>query len=101
MNFLDYFFINKVEIFAKTTEHIGLAFSSLFISLLIGIPLGIILTRAKSFSSLVIGIINTIQTIPSIALLGFLLPLFGIGPVPAIIALFLYALLPIVRNTFV
>lgn len=100
MSFFEYFLINKVEIAQKTIEHIGLALTSLSLSLGIGLPLGIFLTRFKKISNLVIGIVNIVQTIPSLALLGFLLPLFGIGPIPAIIALFLYALLPIVRNTF-
>ncbi len=101
MSFFEYILLNKFEIIDKTIEHIGLALTSLSISLIIGIPLGIFLKRFKKISDVTIGIINAIQTIPSLALLGFLLPLFGIGVVPAIIALFLYALLPIVRNTFV
>jgi osmoprotectant transport system permease protein len=65
-----------------------------------GVIIGIFLTRAEKFSSPVLGFIGVIQTIPSLALLGFLLPIFGIGVTPAIIALFLYGLLPIVRNTY-
>lgn len=99
MNFIDFFLLNKVEIFDQTIKHIGLTLTSLTISLFIGIPLGIIITRYKRLKGFVIGLVGAIQTIPSIALLGFLIPLVGIGPVPAIIALFLYALLPIVRGT--
>ncbi len=62
--------------------------------------LGIFLTRYQKISGTTLGAVGVIQTIPSLALLGFLLPVFGIGAVPAIIALFLYALLPIVRNTY-
>ena len=101
MNFLDYILLNKFQIIDKTIEHIGLALTSVSISLLIGLPLGILITRIKKITGLVLTVVNVIQTIPSLALLGFLLPLFGIGPLPAIIALFLYALLPIVKNAFV
>ena len=92
--------MNQGEILEKTIEHLSLTLISLSIALLIGIPLGIFLTRYKKLSGFVIGLVSTIQTIPSLALFGFLLPFFGIGSKPAIIALFLYALLPIVRNTF-
>lgn len=98
-NFLEYMFVNRAEIFEQTIEHIGLTLISLAISLLIAIPLGILITRYKKIRGFVLGVVSAIQTIPSIALLGFLIPLVGIGSVPAIIALFLYALLPIVRNT--
>lgn len=91
---------NKHEILSQTLEHIELTVFSLLIAALIGITTAILLTRYKRWANGVIGLVNVIQTIPSIALLGFLLPFLGIGKVPAIIALFLYALLPIVRNTF-
>lgn len=88
------------DILEQTAEHIGLTLTALLIAMLIGIPTGILLTRRKKISGSVLGIAGIIQTIPSVALLGFLLPLLGIGVVPAIVALFLYALLPIIRNTF-
>ena len=84
----------------QTLQHIGLTFISLFIAVLIGLPLGIFITRRKQFSGAVLGIASVLQTIPSIALLGFMIPLLGIGPKPAITALLLYALLPIIRNTY-
>jgi osmoprotectant transport system permease protein len=84
----------------QTLQHIGLTFISLFIAVLIGLPLGIYITRKKSLSGLVLGIAGVLQTIPSIALLGFMIPLLGIGAKPAIVALLLYALLPIIRNTY-
>jgi osmoprotectant transport system permease protein len=84
----------------QTLQHIGLTFISLFIAVLIGLPLGIFITRRKRFSGAVLGIAGILQTIPSIALLGFMIPVLGIGAKPAIAALFLYALLPIIRNTF-
>ncbi len=88
------------DIFEQTAEHIGLTLTALLIATLIGIPTGLLLTRRKKISGSVLGIVGIIQTIPSVALLGFLLPLLGIGVVPAVVALFLYALLPIIRNTF-
>lgn len=85
----------------QTLTHIGLTFLSLLIALLIGLPLGLFIARRQKLASLVLGLTGVLQTIPSIALLGFLIPLLGIGVGPALVALFLYALLPIVRNTYV
>lgn len=84
----------------QTLQHIGLTFISLLIAVAIGLPLGIFISRRRRFSGAVLGIAGILQTIPSIALLGFMIPLLGIGPKPAIAALMLYALLPIIRNTF-
>src|ERR1044072_1368581 len=84
----------------QTLQHIGLTFISLFIAVLVGLPLGIFIARKKRLSGSVLGVAGILQTIPSIALLGFMIPLLGIGPKPAIVALLLYALLPIIRNTF-
>lgn len=89
------------KLLEQTLTHIGLIFLSLLIALVIGVPLGILISRKKSAASLVLGLTGVLQTIPSIALLGFLIPLLGIGVGPALVALFLYALLPIVRNTYV
>ena len=88
------------KIFSQLLAHIGLTFISLLIAVAIGVPLGIFISRKKKLSGSVLGFVGVLQTIPSIALLGFMIPLLGIGPKPAIVALFLYALLPIVRNTF-
>ncbi|HUZ61128.1 MAG TPA: ABC transporter permease/substrate-binding protein [Hanamia sp.] len=88
------------KILDQLVQHIGLTFISLLIAVIIGVPLGIFISRKKKFSAPVLGFTGILQTIPSIALLGFMIPLLGIGPFPAIVALFLYALLPIVRNTF-
>jgi len=88
------------KLLQQTVQHIGLTFISLVIALLIGLPLGIYITRHKRAAGPVLGFAGVMQTIPSIALLGFMIPLLGIGPLPAIAALFLYALLPIIRNTY-
>lgn len=85
---------------AQTLQHIGLTFISLLIATLIGLPLGILIARRQKLSGTVLGIAGVLQTIPSIALLGFMIPLLGIGAKPAIVALLIYALLPIIRNTY-
>jgi osmoprotectant transport system permease protein len=87
--------------FARLTlEHLGLVFISLAASIVIGIPLGILAAKRPASAGLILGATGVAQTIPSLALLAVLIPLTGrIGAVPAFIALALYALLPIVRNT--
>jgi osmoprotectant transport system permease protein len=98
--FLDFVGQQRVKLGEQTLEHIGLTVISLALAVLIGMPLGLFISRWKRASGSVLGLAGVLQTIPSIALLGFLIPLLGIGPQPAIFALFLYALLPIIRNTF-
>ncbi|MGE7694067.1 osmoprotectant update ABC transporter permease/substrate-binding subunit OpuFB [Lysinibacillus sp. NPDC094177] len=99
-NFLDVFSERKGQLLASLVEHIQISFIALFFAVVIAIPLGIYLTNKKKIAESIIGISAVLQTIPSLALLGLLIPLFGIGKVPAIIALVVYALLPILRNTF-
>jgi osmoprotectant transport system permease protein len=88
------------KLWQQTVTHIGLTFLSLFLAVLIGLPLGILIARRQKLASPVLGFAGVTQTIPSIALLGFFIPLLGIGALPAIAALFLYALLPVIRNTY-
>jgi len=88
------------KLLEQTIQHIGLTFISLFVAVIIGLPLGIFISRRRQFSGAILGVAGVLQTIPSIALLGFMIPVLGIGPKPAIAALLLYALLPIIRNTF-
>ncbi|MFD2784474.1 ABC transporter permease/substrate-binding protein [Hymenobacter rubripertinctus] len=83
----------------QTLQHIGLTAAALVLGVAVGVPLGLLLTRRPRLAPWVLGGAGILQTIPSIALLGFLIPALGIGPGPAILALFLYSLLPIVRNT--
>ncbi len=99
-NIFQFLIAHQTDLIEQTIEHIGLTFFAMAIATVISLPAGILLTRHRNVSDVVIGGIGVIQTIPSVALLGLLLPLFGIGATPAIIALFLYALLPIVRNTY-
>lgn len=84
----------------QTLEHIRLTFIATLLAILFAVPLGIFITFRKKIAAFILSVTGIIQTIPSLALLGFMIPLFGIGFTPAIIALFLYALLPIVRNTY-
>ncbi len=84
----------------RTQEHLILVFVSLFISILVGIPLGFVATRSPWLAQFILAFSGMVQTIPSLALLGFLIPLIGIGLYPSLVALCLYSLLPIVRNTY-
>ncbi|WP_025761779.1 ABC transporter permease/substrate-binding protein [Dyadobacter tibetensis] len=88
------------KIWEQTLTHLGLTSMSLMLAILLGVPLGISIVKRTSLAKLVLGAAGLLQTIPSIALLGMMIPLLGIGPMPAVIALFLYALLPIIRNTY-
>ncbi len=99
-NVADVFQERKAQLLAALLEHIQISFIALFFAVLIAIPLGIYLTNKKKIAESIIGVSAVLQTIPSLALLGLLIPLFGIGKVPAIIALVVYALLPILRNTY-
>ena len=98
--FITIFESRKELLWSAVVEHIQLSFISLFISVLIAVPLAIFLTNHKKLASPIIQITAIFQTIPSLALLGLMIPLVGIGKVPAVIALFIYALLPILRNTY-
>ncbi|MDN3588791.1 ABC transporter permease/substrate-binding protein [Pedobacter aquatilis] len=84
----------------QTFQHIGLTFISLILAIAIGLPLGILIARKRKLSGTILGVAGVLQTVPSIALLGFMIPVLGIGAKPAIVALLIYALLPIIRNTY-
>ena len=103
MNLLEFVSQNYQQILRLTLQHLVLAVVSTAIAAAIGVPAGIFLTRRPRWSKVVLGTANVLQTIPSLALLGFLIPLpflGGIGARAAIVALVLYALLPIIRNTY-
>ncbi|GAA0611627.1 ABC transporter permease/substrate-binding protein [Virgibacillus siamensis] len=94
-------FQNRQDILLETIwEHLQISLISLIIAILIAVPLGLVLTRYKHVAEPIIGLSAIMQTIPSLAVLAFLIPFFGIGTTPAIIALTLYGLLPILRNTY-
>src|SRR6202165_6183149 len=103
MNFLQFMMANRQQVLELTLEHITLAGVATLLAALVGIPLGILITRVPQVSKPVLGAANIIQTIPSLALFGFLLPAPWIGARAdrlAILALTLYALLPLIRNTY-
>lgn len=90
----------KGELLTALLQHVQISFIALFIAVIIALPLGIYLARHQRIAEPIIQVAAILQTIPSLALLGLLIPLVGIGILPAIIALFIYALLPILRNTY-
>ncbi len=89
----------RAVLFKRTLTHLKLTLIALLLAMAIAIPAGVIVYRLPVISRPILYLTGLLQTIPSIALLAFMIPLFGIGVVPAIVALFLYALLPILRNT--
>lgn len=102
MSFWHFLQQNWPELWEHLREHLWLVFVSTLIAVAIGLPTGVLLTRQKSLRGPILGIANVMQTIPSLALFGFLIPLpfiGGIGARTAIVALVLYSLLPIIRNT--
>ena len=104
MNLWQFMLQNHTEVLELTLEHLWLVGISTLLAVLIGIPLGILITRWPALNKPVLGGANIIQTIPSLALFGFLLPAPWIGARAdrlAILALALYALLPLIRNTYV
>ncbi|MEW9623554.1 ABC transporter permease/substrate-binding protein [Rhodanobacter geophilus] len=83
----------------RSIEHVELVVASLGLAVLLAIPLGVLAAQRRRLGQIVIGLTGILQTVPSLAMFVFMIPLFGIGAWPAIAALFLYSLLPIVRNT--
>src|SRR5438477_8839270 len=103
MNVFQFILQNHAEVLELTLEHLWMVVASTLLAVLIGIPLGILITRRPGWNKPVLGSANVIQTIPSLALFGFLLPVPWIGARSerlAILALTLYALLPLIRNTY-
>ncbi|CAB1249666.1 Choline-binding protein [Ruminococcaceae bacterium BL-6] len=94
------FLERKEELLDLFIQHLNMTTLAVLISLVVGIPLGLLITKNKPVASVVIGIANLLQSIPSIALLAFMVPFVGIGEKPAIIMVVVYALLPIIKNTY-
>lgn len=88
------------QILELTTQHLYLTFVAVFFAVLVAVPLGITITRFEKAAGIVVGIANAVQALPSLALLGFLIPILGIGSKPSIVMIFLYSLLPIIKNTY-
>ena len=99
-NLMAYYLSKRKYFFKIFTEHLVLTFVSLFFALLISVPLGVWAVRSSQVEKIVFTVVNTLQTIPSLALLAFFIPFLGIGFAPAVLSLFIYALLPLIRNTF-
>lgn len=101
MNFslFDQLILRYDDLMVAFVQHIELVFWSMLIAIMIGIPLGIFVTRFTRTKKIILGGAGILQTIPSLAILGFMIPIFGIGTKTAIAALFLYSLMPIIRNT--
>lgn len=98
LNFLNQ---NGADLLIKTWEQLYISAIALLLGVLVAVPLGIALTRVPKTAKVVIAIASMLQTVPSLALLALMIPLLGIGKVPAIVALFIYSLLPILRNTYI
>src|SRR5699024_8779241 len=81
-------------------EHLFLSLISLALAILVAVPLGILLSQFPKVANVIIGIASVLQTIPTLALLALMVPILGVGKIPSIVALFIYSLLPILRNTY-
>jgi osmoprotectant transport system permease protein len=95
---------HRAEIWSATLDHIALVLIAMSIAIVIAVPLGMVIVQRPALRTFALGLASVFQTIPSLALFGFLIPIpfiGGIGPRTAIVALVLYALLPILRNTYV
>jgi osmoprotectant transport system permease protein len=99
-SFSTYMWDRRGQLLAMIARHILLVAIALFAAVVVALPLGLALERARRAAESVIGGLGVLQTIPSIALLAFMIPLFGVGVVPALVALWLYALYPIARGTY-
>lgn len=103
MGVLEFMVRNRAEVLTLTGEHLLLVAVAMVFAVALGIPLGVLITRRSGPRRWVLGVANVVQTVPSLALFGFLIPvpwLGGVGNRTAIVALALYALLPIIRNTY-
>ncbi len=100
MNVFQYITRNSEQVLRLTLEHIELTAIAVGLAVLIGVPLGILISYFRKASKSVVGGANIVQAIPSMALLGLAIPLLGIGSVPAVVIVILYSLLPIIKNTY-
>jgi osmoprotectant transport system permease protein len=98
--FLSYFWGRRAETLALAVRHLQLVVLALLAAVAVAVPLGLVLERTRRGAEWVVGGLGVLQTIPSIALLAFMIPLLGVGFLPALVALWLYALYPIARNTY-
>lgn len=100
MNFFNYVMDNTQQIYKLFIEHIELTVISVVLAIFIGVPLGILISHFSKINKPVLAFANIVQAVPSMALLGFLIPFLGIGVLPSIFMVVIYSLLPIIKNTF-
>jgi len=98
--FAAYLWSERQTLAKRTVEHLGLSAAALLLGVLVAVPLGLYLERKRRGAESVIRVLGLLQTVPSLALLAFMIPVLGVGIAPAIVALWLYSLYPIVRNTY-
>ncbi|WHZ31522.1 ABC transporter permease [Desemzia incerta] len=98
---IDFLTNNGSQLLLLTWEHLYISGIALALGILVAVPIGVLLTRYKKIANAFISAITVLQTVPSLALLALMIPLFGVGKVPAVVALFLYSLMPILRNTYI
>lgn len=89
------------KIIQLSIQHISLTLTAILIAILVGVPLGIVISMVKPLRKIILGFVNLVQAVPSMALLGLLVPILGIGSKPAIFMVVVYSLLPIVKNTYI
>lgn len=92
---------NSDQLLVKTWEHFYISLIAVLLGVIVAIPLGVALTRVPKIAGFVIGTVGVVQTFPSLAILAFFIPILGVGKVPAIVALFFYSMLPMLRNTYI
>lgn len=100
MTFIEFMISHSNEIIECTIRHLELVGISVFVGIIVSVPLGIFLSRNRRLASPILALAGTIQTIPGLVMLGFALIFLGIGMLPALVVLSLYAILPILRNTY-
>ncbi|HHU52686.1 MAG TPA: ABC transporter permease [Clostridiaceae bacterium] len=96
----DWLMQNGTRLLEKIFEHVYMFAIALIVGILIAVPLGIFISRYRKTSQAIISVTSVLQTFPSLAVLAIMVPILGIGKIPAIVALSLYSLLPILRNTY-
>lgn len=99
-SFFQFIISQRDQILDLLVQHISLTLTAILIAILVGVPLGILVSRVSFLRKPIVGFVNLIQAVPSMALLGLLIPLLGIGSTPAIFMVVIYSLLPIVKNTY-
>ncbi|WP_049318600.1 ABC transporter permease [Mammaliicoccus sciuri] len=98
---IEFLQVNGNELLQKTLEHFYISLLALLLAMIVAIPLGILLTRTKKLAKVALSIASVLQTVPSLAVLALMIPFLGVGKLPAILALFIYILLPILNNTYI